>query len=108
MTDANVQNHDDKTIMDSSILKKFQDEMASAMKETLKDSKVTDLLEKYGLIDGMVKIHSVIDIKKIKSSQNLDMPSELKSDLEAVLTDNLEIMCCNSCRGDVCCPCCVC
>jgi hypothetical protein len=106
MADTNTEKLNDEIIVKTPILKKFQDELAVAMEETLSGSELNLLLENYGLVDGIVRIQCEIDTNKLKSSPNLDIRPELKNALEASSTHEfVTVMCCTKCLLGICCPC---
>ena len=88
-------------------LQNFQDEVACAMGEALNDSKFSELLKKYGLLNKKaLKIKCAININQIKNNQNLNIEPQLREALEALSTEEFEVVTCCACSdGFVCCPC---
>lgn len=99
-----------ETIMSDENFKKLQEEFGAAMSETLENSKVTELLDKYGLVDkNAISIKLVVDANYVKSNENLttEPQMQLKSALAASSINEIELMTCCYCpsTGGMCCPC---
>ena len=77
-------------------LSQIKDELSMEMEKALNDSKLKDLLEKYGL-QNVVKFQLEVDNTKIKSSQNLKMGTQLKDELEAMSEDEFVML--SGCLG---------
>jgi aldehyde:ferredoxin oxidoreductase len=98
--------------MTNATLQKLQNEIYLAMSETLNDSKLSDLLAKYGLLEnGVVNIKLEINKNKIKSNQTPNIDSELKYALDEISETQISILgccycpllCCRDGNGCTCC-----
>lgn len=77
-------------------LEKIKDKLSSELENALNDSKLIDMLKKYGL-ENVVTIQLEVDNSKIKSSQNLNMDIQIKNELEAMSEDKFVMI--NACPG---------
>ena len=77
------------------------------MGEALNDSKFSELLKKYGLTNKKAfTIKCAININQIKNNQNLNIKPQLREALEALSTEEFEVVTCCPCSdGAVSCPC---
>jgi hypothetical protein len=104
MANVNTNNLNEETKMTNAILEKLQQEIASAMKETLDNSKFSDLLAKYGLLeDGVVKIKLGINKNKILEGRTLGMDSQLIEALGEIPENEFVLLNCCICTSRLCC-----
>ncbi|OKH43488.1 hypothetical protein NIES2101_30355 [Calothrix sp. HK-06] len=112
MPNVTVDNSNDETTMANATLQQLQKEVAFAMMETLNDSKFTDLLAKYSLLEnGVVKIKCEINKNKIQSNQAQNMDLELKDALDQIPESQVLLLDCCMCLKLCCvsvgtCACC--
>ena len=84
----------DETMMSNeNKLQTLKDELSMEMEKALNDSKLLDVLRKYG-VANLVTIQLEVDNTKIESSKNITMDKQLKNELEAMSEDKLMIYGC--------------
>jgi hypothetical protein len=112
MANVTTNNLTNETTMTNPVLEKLQQEIASVMKETLDNSKVSDLLSQYGLLEnGVVKIKLEINKNKIQSGQVQNIDSQLIEALNEIPENEFILLdCCHCpnlcCRAVGLCSCC--
>jgi hypothetical protein len=103
MANVNTNNLNDVKKMTNPILEKLQQEIASAMKNTLDNSEVSDLLAKYGLLEnGIIKIKLEINKNKILEGLTQNIDSQLIEALDEIPEKEFAILGCCFC-GSFCC-----
>jgi hypothetical protein len=95
--------HSEAKFMNSKKLEQLQEEIKQEMRDALNNSKLTDLLTSYGLINKTVKFQCVLDMRKIQSSNTIK-DQELKESLQAIPGHEIVIMGCCLCPP-FCCNC---
>lgn len=112
MADITENNPNNETTMTNATLQQLQKETAFAMMESLNDSKFSDLLAKYSLLEnGVVKIKCEINKNKIQSNQAKNMDLELKDALDQIPESQVVLLDCCMCLKLCCvsvgtCACC--
>lgn len=82
------ENQQQETIMSTEEkLQALKNEIIVAMSEALNDSQLIDFLESHDLVDQLAKTEFVIDTKKMKSNEKLDIDLQIKNDLEESSTN---------------------
>lgn len=76
-----------ENLQDNKTLKNLQHEINLGISEALNDSKLMDYLESHDLVDILAKTQFVIDTKKIKSNEKLDIGLQVKDDSEEISTN---------------------